>query len=82
MKLKAILKQKNMSGAELARKIGVTPVYISNVANGKTVPSIYKCADIAKALNVSISELIGIDDTPTLECPYCHRRIKLIKDEG
>lgn len=41
----------------LAEKTGISQVSISKYLNRKTLPSIYNCEKIARALNCSVSEL-------------------------
>ncbi len=48
-----------MTYADLADYLGVTKGAVSNYINGHREPSIKTAKGIAKALNISISELLG-----------------------
>ena len=49
---------KGMIQGDLCRKLGVDGAYMSNVERGKKNPTLSTIEPIAKALNVSIEELI------------------------
>ncbi|RYF73779.1 MAG: helix-turn-helix domain-containing protein [Cytophagaceae bacterium] len=57
--LKQFRKLKKMSQAGLAQLIGVKPQAVSEWETGKSRPDIRKLPDIAKALGVTLSELVG-----------------------
>lgn len=59
MRIKEIREAKGMTAAELAKAVNTTPVSISRYETGKRMPNILKVAEIAKALDVTIDELIG-----------------------
>jgi transcriptional regulator with XRE-family HTH domain len=59
MRIKEIREAKGMTAAELAKAVNTTPVSISRYETGKRKPSIFKAAEIAKVLNVTVDELIG-----------------------
>jgi len=48
-----------MSGAELARKIGVSRQSVNKLINGYYDPSLSRLYDIADALGISIFDLIS-----------------------
>ncbi len=57
-KIKYYREKNNMTKSELARKIGVSPSYITKLENGEKVnPSLELQLKICKALNCSISDL-------------------------
>lgn len=60
--IKKLLKGKGMTQKTLARKIGISVTYLSEIENGKSKPSLKLLARIAAALNVSINDLLGGDD--------------------
>lgn len=60
IRMKSRRQQLDMTLRELAAKCGTTgPSYFSEVEQGKTIPSIQKAMDIANALKVSVSWLLG-----------------------
>lgn len=60
-RLTEALEKKNISPAELARRIGVNDGTISNYKKGRYAPKDKRVEDIAKALNISIAWLMGAD---------------------
>ena len=56
--MKRIRTEKQMSQGDICRKLGVDRSYISNVENGNKNPTLLTVERIAKALNVSIEELM------------------------
>ena len=59
MLLKAIRLQKGLSVRTLATRAGMSYTFLSNVENGKADPSLSTLRRLAKALDVSVCELIG-----------------------
>ncbi len=57
LRLKEILKEKGVTGKELADMIGVTPASISNIIQGNSFPKPETLLNIANALNVDIRDL-------------------------
>jgi transcriptional regulator with XRE-family HTH domain len=58
LKVKSVRLSKQMSQGDLAKKLGVGPTYISQIERGMQNVSLRGIEKIAKALNVSIKELI------------------------
>jgi len=58
LKVKKVRLSKQMSQGNLAKKLGVGPSYISQIERGVQNVSLRGIEKIAKALNVSIKELI------------------------
>ena len=56
-----VIRQKNMTQAELAKKVGVKREYINRIINRKITPTIPLGMRIAKALEVSVEDLFFID---------------------
>lgn len=57
LRLKEILKEKSITGRELAEKIGVSQPAVSDIANGKSFPRPELLLQIADALNVDVKDL-------------------------
>lgn len=57
LKLKEVLKIKNISGKELAEKTGVTPASISNIVSGHSFPKPELLYKIAQILDVDVKDL-------------------------
>ena len=56
--LKRIRTKKGITQGDIARSLGVSRGFVSNIENGKTNPTLATIAKIAKAIGVSIEELI------------------------
>lgn len=56
--LKRIRTIKNISQGEISRILEVDKSFVSNIENGKTNPTLATIAKIAKAIGVSVGELM------------------------
>ncbi|WP_298427382.1 helix-turn-helix transcriptional regulator [uncultured Kordia sp.] len=57
LRLKEVLKEKEITGKDLAEKVGVTPASISNIVQGNSFPKPELLVKIAKTLDVDIRDL-------------------------
>ena len=82
VRLKALMKEKHISGAELARRMGVSSAYVNIAAQGKTNLSINKCLQIAACLDTSLASLFeGYTAPDEFYCPHCGKQLKLVVKE-
>jgi len=58
LNLKRIRTKKAISQGDIARELGVSRGFVSTIENGKTNPTLSTIAKIAKALRVSVDELL------------------------
>lgn len=58
MKFKELLKKVDISGAQLARKLNISVAAVSAWCKGKAAPNYDKLPEIAKVLNVDISDIV------------------------
>ena len=56
--LKRIRTAKGISQGEISRKLEVDKSFVSSIENGKTNPTLATIAKIAKAIGVSVGELM------------------------
>ena len=56
--LKRLRTKKAISQGDIARTLKVNKSYISNVENGKANPTLATIAKLAKAIGISVGELI------------------------
>jgi len=56
--LKKIRKEKDISQGDIARFLSVSRGFISNIENGKTNPTLATITKLAKAVGVSVGELM------------------------
>ena len=81
LRIKEISKAQGVSITKLAELVGITQPNMSNIANGKTSPSLDLLERIATALGVSVPELFAPQPTNTITCPHCGKLIKVEKGE-
>lgn len=60
-RIKSIRSEKGISQAELARRCNKDSQHIEMIENAKVTPTIYTLYIIARALEVSLSELLRLD---------------------
>lgn len=61
-RLEKVIKEKELSNAELARKLKVRPAAINNYIDGTFMPSTPNLARLCKVLNISSDWLLGLTD--------------------
>ncbi|WP_312133707.1 helix-turn-helix transcriptional regulator [Empedobacter sp.] len=64
LRLKEVLKEKGLTGKELAEKVNVTEATISNLAKGDSIPRKELLIQIAEVLDVDIKELFNSTKGP------------------
>ena len=77
LRIKEICKEKGVTQAEIAQRIGTSPSSFTQVVKGNL--SIDMLQKIAVALGVTISDLIKEENT-SLSCPKCGARLKLVEE--
>ena len=77
LRIKEVIKEKGMTITELADKMGINRVNLSNMVNGN--PTVETLNKIADALNVPVTELFERPkiDTASLTCPHCGKSIEI-----
>lgn len=61
-KIKDLMKEKNMSIYRLSKETGISDSLLGKILNGKVEnPRIQTVKQIAKALNVTINEIVNMD---------------------
>jgi transcriptional regulator with XRE-family HTH domain len=60
-RLKAVREAKDMSQGDIEKATGLLRCYVSRVENGHTVPAIETLEKLARALDVTVSELFAED---------------------
>ena len=71
LRIKEVSKSQGVSITKLAELVGITQPNMSNIANGKTSPSLDLLERIAVALGVTVPELFAPQPTNTITCPHC-----------
>ena len=62
-RIKKILEEKNMSGAEMARRLGIQPRAFSNILTGYTTTDIHTVRTVCEMEGVSADYLLGLVHT-------------------
>lgn len=78
LRLKELLKEKGMSGKQLAEKVNVTEASISNLVKGDSIPRKDLLLNIAKTLDVDIRELFNPTKEVNTETIYAEREGKFV----
>ena len=79
LRIKDVLKEKKVTVVSLAGIIGIAQPSMSNIVNGKSMPSLETLEKISSALEVPLTELFeqSKSDTASLICPHCGKSITL-----
>lgn len=79
LKIKEVLKSKGMKVSSLAESVGITRANMSNIVNGKSMPSLETLEKIASALELDITALFEQPQKRklTINCPHCGEEISL-----
>ncbi|MDO8686944.1 MAG: helix-turn-helix transcriptional regulator [Candidatus Berkelbacteria bacterium] len=56
--LKRIRTEKGISQGDIVRSLGMDRAFVSNIENGKTNPTLATITKLAKAIGVSVGELM------------------------
>ena len=60
--LVTILREKNMSQAQLAKKAGLSTSRVSDYINGNSTPTIFAIINMAYALEMDIGEFVDFEE--------------------
>ena len=77
MRIKDVLKNKNVTAKELASQIGMSEAGLSIALGEKGNPSLSTLKKIAEALEVDISDLFNKPSSTSLTCPKCGTNLEL-----
>ncbi|MDR2003937.1 MAG: helix-turn-helix transcriptional regulator [Prevotella sp.] len=80
LRIQEIAKSKGLTLKDLAEKLGISNVGLSQQINGN--PTIETLKKISDTLDVDFVELFESDSKEdTVNCPYCGNKIKLTKEK-
>ena len=76
------MEQQGMKSVELAERLGVTKQTISNLINGRVMPSLDTIKKAADILGVPMWQMFAApsEATSTIACPHCGKPIKITKE--
>lgn len=80
LRIKEILKEKKITAISLADTVGMAQPSMSNIVNGKVMPSVETLERIAVALGVPFTDLFEQPKQNVITCPHCNGRIKVEKE--
>lgn len=77
LRIKEVIKERGMTITELADKMGINRVNLSNMVNGN--PTVETLNKIADAIGCPVTELFEQPkkDDVSLTCPHCGKNITL-----
>ena len=78
LNIKRILKERGLTAMQVAERMGVTNVALSQHINGN--PSVQTLERIAQAIGCDVTELFD-PLPPTIRCPKCNTEIVLNPEE-
>lgn len=76
--IKLICRNKGITLAELAERLGVKYQSLSKAIN-QDYPQLQTLERIATELECSLVDIIGGDGS-TIQCPHCGKKIRLVKE--
>ena len=77
LRIKEILKEKKITALSLAENVGMAQPSMSNIVNGKVMPSVETLEKISKALDVSFVDLFEHPNENTIICPKCGTKLEV-----
>lgn len=75
MDIKRAIKANGLTVKEVAERMGITPVGLSQHINGN--PSVEVLERIATAIGCNVSDFFAPQPTNTLTCPHCGKSITI-----
>ena len=79
MDIKRTIKANGLTVKEVAEKMGITPVGLSQHINGN--PSVEVLERIAAAIGCNVGDFFAPQPTNTITCPHCGKLIKVEKGD-
>ena len=80
MDIKRTIKANGLTVKEVAEKMGITPVGLSQHINGN--PSVEVLERIAAAIGCNVGDFFAPQPTNTITCPHCGKLIKVEKGDS
>jgi len=81
LRIKEILKEKKITAISLAETVGMAQPSMSNIVNGKVMPSVETLERIAVALGVPFTDLFEQPKHNVITCPKCGTRLEVKEKE-
>ncbi len=74
MRIKEVIKEKGLTSALVAKRMGVVPEALSRIINGN--PTVETVERVAAAIGVPVSDLFDKPSGGSLICPNCGVKLK------
>ncbi len=81
LRIKEILKEKKITAISLAEAVGMAQPSMSNIVNGKVMPSVETLEKVAVALGVPFTDLFEQPQQNVITCPKCGTRLEVKEKE-
>lgn len=81
LRIKEILKEKKITAISLAEAVGMAQPSMSNIVNGKVMPSVETLEKVANALGVPFTDLFEHPQQNVITCPKCGTRLEVKERE-
>lgn len=81
LRIKEILKEKKITAISLAETVGMAQPSMSNIVNGKVMPSVETLEKVAVALGVPFTDLFEQPQQNVITCPKCGTRLEVKEKE-
>lgn len=81
LRIKEILKEKKITAISLAETVGMAQPSMSNIVNGKVMPSVETLERVAVALGVPFTDLFEQPQQNVITCPKCGTRLEVKEKE-
>lgn len=81
LRIKEILKEKKITAISLAETVGMAQPSMSNIVNGKVMPSVETLERVAVALGVPFTDLFEQPQQNVVNCPKCGTRLEVKEKE-
>ena len=75
LRIKELLKEKGMTQAELAERLGITPISLNQQLARNTF-TLDRLEEIADIFDIRVTDLF--DNTYTITCPDCGKEINIV----
>ncbi|WP_200756009.1 helix-turn-helix domain-containing protein [Coprobacter secundus] len=79
LRIKEVIKEKGTTITELADKMGINRVNLSNMINGN--PTVETLNKIADAIGCPVTELFDRPKEDVIHCPVCGAKLELKQKE-
>lgn len=81
LRIKEILKENKITAISLADAVGMAQPSMSNIVNGKVMPSVETLERIAVALGVPFTDLFEQPKQNVIHCPKCGTTLEIKEKE-